>query len=143
MDQDWQGVLRGANLRVTAGRLAVLGALAEHPHSGVGELAAAVRARTGSASTQAVYDMLAALHEARIIRRVEPAGRPPRYELQTGDNHHHLMCRSCGAMHDVACAVGHSPCLSPSNDQGFVVDEAEVIYWGLCAQCNEPDERNA
>ena len=137
---DWQGRLRDAGLRVTGGRVAILTTLAERPHLGVGDVAAAVRERAGSASTQAVYDNLAALHASGLIRRVEPAGQPPRFELQTGDNHHHLMCRSCGAMHDVACSIGHSPCLSPSNDHGFVIDEAEVIYWGLCAACNERNQ---
>lgn len=143
MDRDFNGALRDAGLRVTAGRVAVLSELRQRPHLGVGEITASVRARTGTASTQAVYDVLAALHGAGLIRRVEPAGQPPRYELQNGDNHHHLMCRSCGAMHDVACSIGHSPCLVPSNDHGFVIDEAEVIYWGLCADCNESKDRNA
>ena len=100
-----------------------------------------VRAQGLKISVQTAYDVCDALYRAGLARRVEPAGSPARYEARVGDNHHHLMSRSCGAMHDVACAVGHSPCLSPSNDRGFVVDEAEVIYWGLCAQCNESDER--
>lgn len=133
---DWSTTLRDAGLRVTAGRLAVLTTLADRPHLGVGGITDAVRQRAGSTSTQAVYDVLGALHEARLIRRVEPAGQPPRFEIQTGDNHHHLMCRSCGAMRDVACSIGHSPCLSPSDAAGCVIDEAEVIYWGLCATCN-------
>ncbi|WP_331715451.1 Fur family transcriptional regulator [Tessaracoccus coleopterorum] len=106
---DWSTALRDAGLRVTAGRLAVLAALEERQHLGVAEVATAVRERVGSASTQAVYDILGALHDAGIIRRVEPAGQPPRFELQTGDNHHHLMCRRCGAMFDVACHIGHAP----------------------------------
>ena len=138
---DWPTILREADLRVTAGRLAALAALEERPHLGVAEVAEAVRERAGSASTQAVYDILSTLHAHGIVRRVEPAGQPPRYEIQNGDNHHHLMCRSCGLMRDVACSIGHSPCLSPSADQGFVVDEAEVIYWGLCAQCNERNQK--
>ena len=141
MEKDWNRDLRDAGLRVTAGRVAVLSELDAHPHSGVTELAEAVRSRIGSTSLQAVYDTLSALHGSGLIRRVEPAGQPPRYEIQHGDNHHHLMCRSCAAMFDVACSVGHSPCLSPSDARGFVVDEAEVIYWGLCAQCNESHER--
>lgn len=141
MEKDWNRDLRDAGLRVTAGRVAVLSELDAHPHSGVTELAEAVRSRIGSTSLQAVYDTLSALHGSGLIRRVEPAGQPPRYEIQHGDNHHHLMCRSCAAMFDVACSVGHYPCLSPSDARGFVVDEAEVIYWGLCAQCNESDER--
>lgn len=139
---DWPQKLRDAGLRVTAGRVAVLTALADEPHLNVNAVLAAVRTRVGSASVQAVYDVLAALHEARLIRRVEPAGQPPRYELASDDNHHHLVCRSCGAVRDVACAVGHAPCLSPSQVPGFVVDEAEVIYWGLCAQCHEKTQCN-
>lgn len=134
---DWSTALHDAGLRVTAGRVAILSELEARPHLGVGDIVTAVRERAGSASTQAVYDNLSALHGQGLIRRVEPAGRPPVFELQTGDNHHHLMCRSCGAMRDVACTIGHAPCLSPSADHGFVVDEAEVIYWGLCAICNE------
>ena len=134
---DWSSTLRDAGLRVTAGRIAVLSALDAQPHLGVGEITTAMRERLGSASTQAVYDVLGALHAAALIRRVEPAGQPPRYEIQHGDNHHHLMCRECGAMRDVACSIGHSPCLSPSDAAGYVIDEAEVIYWGLCASCNE------
>lgn len=134
---DWRTRLREAGLRVTAPRIAVLDELATRPHLGMAELTEAIKARVGTVSTQAVYDIVAALHAAQLIRRVEPAGQPPRFELQTGDNHHHVMCRSCGSMHDVPCAVGHAPCLSPSSAQGFVIDEAEVIYWGLCAQCNE------
>ena len=133
---DWSTALREAGLRVTAGRVAVLSALSDQPHLGVNDIAEGVRERAGSTSTQAVYDVLSALHEARLIRRVEPAGQPPRYELQTGDNHHHLVCRGCGDMRDLACAVGDTPCLSPSDPAGFVVDEAEVIYWGVCATCN-------
>lgn len=134
---DWNAALRSAGLRVTAGRLAVLSELESRPHLGINELITATRARVGTVSAQGVYDIVAALQGVGLIRRIEPAGQSPRFELQTGDNHHHLMCRSCGAMHDVACAVGHTPCLTPDDSQGFVVDEAEVIYWGVCAQCNE------
>ena len=134
-------MLRSAGLRVTAGRVAVLSELERRPHLGVTDLASAIRDRVGTGSLQAVYDMLAALHTAGLIRRVEPAGQPPRYELQSGDNHHHALCRSCGAMADIACTVGHSPCLSPKDAHGFVIDEAEVVYWGLCAKCNDQHER--
>lgn len=143
MHHDWPAKLKTAGLRVTAGRLAVLSALEERPHLGLADIGVAVRERLGSVSTQALYDVPAALHSARLIRRVEPAGSPPRYELEGADNHHHAVCRSCGAMHDVACVTGHAPCLTPARSDGFVVDEAEVIYWGLCAQCNELNERKA
>lgn len=134
---DWPTHLKDAGMRVTAGRVAVLTALQDHPHLGVNEVTSAVRERTGSASVQAVYDNLATLHSHGLIRRVEPAGQPPRYELETGDNHHHIICRSCGLMRDVECAVGAAPCLTAIHDHGFVIDQAEVIYWGLCAQCQE------
>ncbi|MFD0866483.1 Fur family transcriptional regulator [Tessaracoccus lubricantis] len=134
---DWPTTLKDAGMRVTAGRVAVLTILADQPHMRVGDMTEAVRERTGSASVQAVYDNLAALHAHGLIRRVEPAGQPPRYELENGDNHHHLMCRICGDMRDVPCAVGAAPCLSAADDHGFLIDEAEVIYWGTCANCNE------
>lgn len=140
MDRDWAARLRGAGLRVTAGRVAALATLDEHPHSGIGDLTAAIRVRAGSASTQAVYDVLAALLSAGLIRRVEPAGQPPRYELESGDNHHHAICRTCGAMQDIACAVGHAPCLSAEGGDGFSVDEAEVIFWGTCRRCKKHTE---
>ncbi|MDO5676823.1 MAG: Fur family transcriptional regulator [Propionibacteriaceae bacterium] len=134
---DWPTTLKDAGLRVTAGRVAVLDSLDGRPHLGVSDVTEAVRERTGSASVQAVYDNLATLHSHGLIRRVEPAGQPPRYELETGDNHHHLICRSCGQMHDVECAVGEAPCISAVDDHGFRIQEAEVIYWGLCANCHE------
>lgn len=137
---DWPTTLKDAGLRITAGRVAVLTALTEQPHLRVGDVTDAVRSRTGSASVQAVYDNLAALHTHGLIRRVEPAGQPPRYELETGDNHHHLICRTCGDMRDVECATGAAPCLSAVGDHGFVIDEAEVIYWGTCAHCNERNQ---
>ena len=127
--------LRSRGLRVTAIRLAVLGAVADHPHATTDTILGDVRNRLGSASTQAVYDVLAALTQAGLLNRFEPAGHPARYERRVGDNHHHLVCRSCGEVTDVDCAVGHAPCLLPANDHGFVVEEAEVIYWGLCPQC--------
>jgi Fur family ferric uptake transcriptional regulator len=129
-------MLRGANLRVTAPRLAVLTALERRPHAEVEAIATAVRADLGQVSTQAVYDVLRALTEAGLARRIEPAGSPARFELRVGDNHHHVVCRSCGAIADVDCAVGERPCLHASDDHGFVIDEAEVTYWGICPTCN-------
>ena len=129
-------MLRGANLRVTAPRLAVLTALERRPHAEVEAIATAVRADLGQVSTQAVYDVLRALTEAGLARRIEPAGSPARFELRVGDNHHHVVCRSCGAISDVDCAVGERPCLHASDDHGFVIDEAEVTYWGICPTCN-------
>ena len=128
-------MLRGVGMRVTGPRLAVLRALNEHPHTDAETVARAVRERIGTVSTQAVYDVLRALTAAGLVRRVEPAGSRARYETRVGDNHHHLVCRSCGTVVDVDCAVGSAPCLGPVDDGGFVVDEAEVTFWGLCAQC--------
>jgi Fur family ferric uptake transcriptional regulator len=128
-------MLRGASLRVTAPRVAVLAALAEHPHAEVDAIASVVRADLGQVSTQAVYDVLRALTTAGLARRIEPAGSPARFELRVGDNHHHVVCRSCGAIADVDCAVGERPCLHASDDHGFVIDEAEVTYWGTCPAC--------
>ena len=136
-------LLRGVGMRVTGPRLAVLRALSEHPHTDADTVARAVRDRIGSVSTQAVYDVLRALTAAGLVRRVEPAGSRSRYETRVGDNHHHLVCRGCGTVVDVDCAVGAAPCLTPSDDGGFVVDEAEVTYWGLCAHCGSdvpPDQ---
>ncbi|MFG3620736.1 Fur family transcriptional regulator [Nocardia sp. NPDC047654] len=127
--------LRAAGLRVTAPRIAVLDAVAARPHSDADTVAAAVRDALGSVSTQAVYDVLHACVRAGILRRIEPAGSSVRYETRIGDNHHHLVCRSCGAVADVDCAVGEAPCLDPSDAHGFVVDEAEVVFWGLCPTC--------
>jgi Fe2+ or Zn2+ uptake regulation protein len=131
-----QELLRSAGLRVTAPRLAVLEWLDGHPHATADRVATAVRARLGSVSTQAVYDVLNACTQAGLVRRIEPAGSPARYETRTGDNHHHVVCRSCGRTEDVDCVVGHRPCLDPSNANGFVVDEAEVVFWGLCPDCS-------
>jgi Fur family ferric uptake transcriptional regulator len=127
--------LRAAGLRVTAPRIAVLDAVAARPHSDADTVAVAVRDALGSVSTQAVYDVLHACVRAGILRRIEPAGSSVRYETRIGDNHHHLVCRSCGAVADVDCAVGEAPCLDPSDAHGFVVDEAEVVFWGLCPTC--------
>lgn len=127
--------LRAAGLRVTAPRQAVLGVLSEHPHSTADSVAAAVRVRLGSVSTQAVYDVLAACVDAGLVRRIEPAGSAARYETRTGDNHHHVVCRTCGDTADVDCVVGEAPCLHPSTAEGFVIDEAEVVFWGTCPAC--------
>jgi Fur family transcriptional regulator, stress-responsive regulator len=128
--------LRRAGLRVTAPRLAVLTALAEGaPHSSVDDVVIAVRERLGDGSAQTVYNVLRTLTDAGLVRRIEPAGRPGLYELRVGDNHHHVVCRRCGAIGDVECAVGHSPCLTAADDLGYEIDEAEVIYWGRCPDC--------
>src|SRR5689334_8355241 len=130
--------LRSAGLRVTAPRLAVLmSVLGEGQHRDVEAIADAARMRLGTLSTQAVYDNLHILEKAGLIRRIQPSGHPARYEARVGDNHHHLVCRRCGATADVDCTVGEAPCLEPSADHGFVVQEAEVIFWGLCPQCQQ------
>jgi Fur family transcriptional regulator, stress-responsive regulator len=128
--------LRGVGLRVTAARVALLETVREGDHLGVEAIASGVRGRIGHISIQAVYDALHALTAAGLIRRIEPAGRPPRFEGRVGDNHHHIVCRSCGVVTDVDCAVGEVPCLTASDDHGFSIDEAEVIYWGLCPDCS-------
>jgi len=128
--------LRAADLRVTATRLAVLAAVREGDHLLVDEIAVAARRRLGAVSTQAVYDVLHALTAAGLARRIEPAGSPARFEGRVGDNHHHLICRSCGAVSDVDCAIGHAPCLQPAGTTGFDIEEAEVIYWGQCPSCS-------
>ena len=126
--------LRAASLRVTAPRIAVLAEVHDHPHADVDTLTSAVRRRLGSVSTQAVYDVLGALTDAGLVRRIEPAGSPARFEARVGDNHHHLVCRGCGAVADVDCAVGEAPCLGPEQHERLRVDEAEVTYWGLCPE---------
>ena len=128
--------LRAAGLRVTAVRVALLEAVRHGDHLGVEALAAGVRERVGHVSLQAVYEALNALAATGLVRRIQPAGSPARFEGRIGDNHHHLICRACGAVADVDCAVGEAPCLVPSDDGGFSLDEAEVIYWGLCAECS-------
>jgi Fur family ferric uptake transcriptional regulator len=129
-------MLRGAALRVTRPRLAVLSAVHEHPHADTASIIAAVRNDLADVSHQAVYDVLRALTAAGLVRCIEPPGSVARYEARVGDNHHHIVCRSCGAIADVDCAVGPAPCLTPSEDHGFVVDEAEVVYRGLCPACS-------
>lgn len=129
-------VLRAHGLRVTASRLAVLAALADLPsHVRVEQVEQAARGRLGALSTQAVYDILRALHEVGLVRRIEPAGSAALFETRVGDNHHHLVCRDCGRTVDVDCAVGAAPCLEPSAAAGFQIDEAEVIFWGRCPDC--------
>jgi Fe2+ or Zn2+ uptake regulation protein len=127
--------LRDAGLRVTAPRLGVLAVLAEHPHSTADTVARLVRHQHGSVSTQAVYDVLSACADAGLVRRIEPAGSAALFETRTGDNHHHLVCRSCGYTTDVDCVTGARPCLTPSDGQGFTVDEAEIVFWGRCPTC--------
>jgi Fur family transcriptional regulator, stress-responsive regulator len=128
--------LRGAGLRVTAARVALLEALRDGDHPGVEAIASRVRDRVGHVSLQAVYEALHALTQAGLVRRIEPAGSPARFEGRVGDNHHHIVCRSCGVVADVDCAVGQAPCLTASDDHGFSIDEAEVTYWGLCSSCS-------
>ncbi|GIF10965.1 Fur family transcriptional regulator [Actinoplanes teichomyceticus] len=128
-------LLRAHGLRVTRPRLAVLDVLTGGGHLEVEEIARQVRTRLASVSTQAVYDVLGALSRAGLARRIEPAGSPARYEARVGDNHHHIVCRGCGVIADVDCAVGRRPCLSPSEGHGFALDEAEVTFWGLCPDC--------
>lgn len=134
-----EATLRAASLRVTAPRLAVLAAVERHPHVDVETIAAAVRSRIGSVSTQAVYDVLRALTGAGLLRRIEPAGSPALFETRVGDNHHHVVCRGCGTVADVECAIGAAPCLEPAAGNGFAldfaVDEAEITYWGTCLHC--------
>jgi len=136
--QQVERLLRDAALRVTGPRTAVLSAVHDHPHADTETLLAASRARLGSVSHQAVYDVLRVLTDAGLIRRFQPAGSVARYEARVGDNHHHLVCRSCGTVRDVDCAVGETPCLTASEDGGFEIDQAEVVYWGLCPACRLP-----
>ncbi|MET9489412.1 MULTISPECIES: Fur family transcriptional regulator [unclassified Nocardia] len=127
--------LRAVGLRVTAPRVAVLDAVALAPHSDTDGVAAKVRETLGSVSTQAVYDVLKACVGAGLLRRIEPAGSPALYEARTGDNHHHLVCRKCGTVVDIDCVAGAAPCLEPDQAHGFTIDEAEVVFWGLCPEC--------
>ncbi|MEU3272666.1 Fur family transcriptional regulator [Saccharomonospora sp. NPDC006951] len=129
--------LKAAGLRITAPRVAVLEWLADHPHTTADQVAAGVRRALGSVSTQAVYDVLGACTNANLVRRIEPAGHPARFETRTGDNHHHLVCRNCGRTEDVDCVHGAAPCLEPSETAGFAVDEAEIVFWGLCPMCTK------
>ncbi len=132
---DPEAMLRASGLRVTRPRVAVLTAVTARPHATTDAIIEAVRAHLGEVSHQAVYDVLRALTDAGLVGRLQPAGSVARYELRVGDNHHHVVCRSCGAIADVDCAVGHAPCLGASDDHGFAIDEAEVVYWGTCPDC--------
>lgn len=132
---DFETELRAVSLRVTRPRLAVLAALRDHPHVDTGTVIGLVRAELPTASHQTIYDVLQALTDVGLVRRIQPAGTTARHELRVGDNHHHVVCRSCGAIADVECTVGHAPCLTASDDHGFVIDEAEVVYWGTCSDC--------
>jgi len=132
---DFETQLRAASLRVTRPRLAALAALRAHPHADTDTVIGLVRAEHPTVSHQTVYDVLRALTDAGLVRRIQPAGATARYECRVGDNPHHVVCRSCGAIADVDCAVGQAPCLTASDDHGFVVDEAEVVYWGICPDC--------
>ncbi|MFC4127318.1 Fur family transcriptional regulator [Nocardia rhizosphaerae] len=138
-DTEFQQLLRGVSLRVTAPRLAVLRAVHEHPHADTDSIIRAVRARLSVVSHQAVYDSLRALTTAGLLRCIQPKGHVARYESRVGDNHHHVICRTCGLIADVDCHSGEAPCLAASDDRGFVIDEAEVIYWGLCPACSQPE----
>ena len=128
-------MLREVALRVTRPRVAVLSAVHNHPHADTDSLIGIVREDLGDVSHQAVYDVLRALTAAGVVRRIQPTGSVARYEARVGDNHHHVVCRSCGAIADVDCAVGYIPCLTAANDSGYEIDEAEVIYWGRCPEC--------
>jgi Fur family ferric uptake transcriptional regulator len=132
---DFERMLREAALRVTRPRVAVLSAVYDHPHADTDSLIDAVRQDSGEVSHQAVYDVLRALTAAGLVRRFQPTGSVARYEARAADNHHHIVCRSCGAIVDVDCAVGYTPCLTAADDAGYEIDEAEVIYWGRCPEC--------
>jgi Fur family ferric uptake transcriptional regulator len=135
-------LLRSAGLRVTGPRVVTLQVLADRPHSTADVLAAAARDQLGAVSSQAIYDVLRVCTNVGLVRRIEPAGSAARYELRVADNHHHLICRTCRAIVDVDCAAGRKPCLDPIDDQGYVIDEAEVVYWGVCPACAEPAPRH-
>jgi Fe2+ or Zn2+ uptake regulation protein len=134
--QDAAQRLRAAGLRVTRPRTAVLHALRERPHADTDAIIGAVRTTAGPVSHQAVYDVLRVLTDAGLVRRIQPTGSVARYEVRVGDNHHHVVCRRCGTIADVDCAVGETPCLTAADDRGFEIDEAEVVYWGVCSQCS-------
>jgi len=133
---DFEQLLRESSLRVTRQRVAVLAAVYANPHADTESLISVVREDHGDVSHQAVYDVLRALTHAGLLRRIEPAGSVARYESRVADNHHHVVCRTCGAVEDVDCAVGDAPCLTASDDRGYAIDEAEVVYWGLCPACS-------
>jgi Fur family transcriptional regulator, stress-responsive regulator len=136
MPADPADLLRQGGYRVTGQRLAVLRAVSAHPHATADAVVEVVRAEMGAISVQAVYDALGVLVDVALVRRIQPAGSPARFEARVSDNHHHVICRGCGRTDDVDCAVGYAPCLTASDDHGFSIDEAEVIYWGLCPDCS-------
>ena len=133
---DAESLLRDVGLRVTRPRLAVLAAVHERPHARTETVLTDVRAELGAVSHQAVYDVLRVLTDSGLVRRIQPSGSVARYEARVGDNHHHVVCRGCGCIADVDCAVGDTPCLTASDDNGFSIDEAEVVYWGRCSSCS-------
>jgi Fe2+ or Zn2+ uptake regulation protein len=137
-----EDLLRAVSLRVTRPRVAVLAAVHEHPHADTTSIFGLVRDDLGEVSQQAVYDVLRALTEVGLVRRITPPGSVARYEARVGDNHHHVVCRSCGAIDDVDCAVGIAPCLTASDAHGYVIDEAEVVFWGLCPRCSTTPPRS-
>jgi Fur family transcriptional regulator, stress-responsive regulator len=139
---DLEQMLKGVGLRVTRPRVAVLGAVHTLPHADTDSILGAVRSALPDVSHQAVYDSLHTLTAKGLVRRIQPSGSVARYESRVGDNHHHVVCRSCGRIADVDCAHGAAPCLTASNDHGFVIDEAEVIYWGLCPDCSQEVQRS-
>ena len=138
MHTNAEQILRKHGLQVTAQRLAIMRAVTSRPHATADELSDEVRSVIGSISRQAVYDALGTLVEKNLVRRIQPAGSAARYEDRVSDNHHHLICRGCGRVVDIDCAVGAAPCLAANDDHGFLIDEAEVIYWGHCAACWKP-----
>lgn len=137
MAEDVDQLLRRHGVQVTAQRLAIMRSVSSRPHATADELTEDVRVLIGSISRQAVYDTLAVLVDKNLVRRIQPAGSAARYETRAGDNHHHLICRDCGTMLDIDCAVGAAPCLTADDDHGFEIDEAEVVYWGHCPACRE------
>ena len=140
MTETAEHLLRSHGVQVTAQRLAIMQAVAEHPHATADELADGAREIIGSVSRQAVYDSLGTLVDKKLLRRIQPDGSAARYEDRVGDNHHHLVCRSCNVMFDIDCAVGDTPCLIAADDHGFVIDEAEVVYWGFCPTCQKTQQ---
>ena len=143
MPADVEKLLRQHGVQVTAQRLAIMRAVSSHPHATADVVADDVRAVIGSISRQAVYDTLGVLVDKQLVRRIQPAGSAARYEDRVGDNHHHLICRGCGVMFDIDCAVGDVPCLTADDDHGFEVDEAEVVYWGRCPDCLESSDHTS
>lgn len=143
MSESAEQLLRSHGVQVTAQRLAIMQAVSAHPHATADEIADAAREIIGSVSRQAVYDSLGTLVEKDLLRRIQPNGSAARYEDRVGDNHHHLVCRSCSLMFDIDCAVGDTPCLIADDDHGFVIDEAEVVYWGICPTCQSQDQNLA